>query len=131
VLYSHLGVKLDGIGYQVRVEFVEALVEESGEVAGQLVRFLQAGPQPVGERRDVGHVHVLGQFGFFLHGSFELSVAVLEQPLEYRLLDLLVVLLLEELVFQEGHGAQDKELALFWTHVESCYWTICRVTDRA
>ena len=131
VLDSHLRVELDGFGDEVGVELVEALVEEGGEVARQLVRLLQTRAQAVGEGGDVGHVHVLGELGLVLDGALELGVRVGEQPLEDGLLDLLVVFLLEELVLEERDRPQHEQLAPLRTHVEGGHGAVGGVAHGA
>jgi len=59
VFDTHLRVQLDGFWDQIRVKLVQTLIEESSEVARQLVRLLEARSQPVGQRGDLRNVHVL------------------------------------------------------------------------
>jgi len=117
VLHADRLVELQRVGDQISVVLVQLLVEERGEVFGQLVGLLQAGAQAVGEGGDVGHVVVLAELGLVLDALLEVALVV-EQPPKEGLLDLLVVLLLEELVVEELNRAHDHELALAGTHVE-------------
>ena len=130
MLDADLAVEFDGLRDQVRVEFVHALVKERREVTRQLVGLLETGSEPVGQGRDVGHVHVLRELGLLLDSALELGVVVLQEPLEDGLLDLLVVFLFEELVLKEGHRTHHEELAALRAHVKGGHRPVSRVADR-
>ena len=65
-----------------------------------------------------------------LYMVLKLSIIIAaKEPLEYCLLDLLVVLLFEEVIVEKLNGAKHKELTTAGTDVESANWTICGETD--
>ena len=130
VLHTDSLVELEHFGYEVSVKAVQLLVEESGEVLGQVVRLLETAAQSISESGDVGHVVVLGHLGLVLNSCLQVAF-VLQQPVEDALLDLLVVFLLEELVVQELHRAHDEQLATLERHVEGANRAVRRETNRA
>lgn len=130
MLHANLFVELKGFWDQVCVELVQPLIEERGEVLGQLVRLLEAGSEPIGEGCDVRHVVVLRELRLILDALFQADIVV-KQPPEHRFLDLLVVLFLEEIVAEKLHGTQNEQLSPSWTGVECSYWSICGKTDWA
>lgn len=131
MLDSYLSIELDRLRDKVSVELVKALVEESCEVARQLISLLEAGTQAIGKGSDVRDMHVFRQLCLFLNSSLELGITISQEPLEDGLLYFLVVFLLEELILEESHRAENEKLAALGAHIERCQRSICGVADRA
>lgn len=126
-------VELETLRDQVSVKFVEALIEQSGEVFGQLVRLLQTAAQAISQGRDVRNVVVLLENVFLrlvLESSLQVAF-VIEHPAEDALLDLLVVFLFEKVIMNELHAAHHEQLAALQTHVEGANRSVCGEADRA
>ena len=123
-------VQLKTLWDEVRVELVELLVEKGGEVLWQLVGLLQTASESIGQSGDIRHMVVLSEFWLILDYGFEITL-VIEKPFEETLLDLLVVLLFEEIVVQELHGAHHEQFTAFQGHVESTNGSVSWETNRA
>lgn len=97
-------VKVDRLGHQVCVKFVQILTEKGSEVFRHLVTLLQARAQSVRERCNVRHMVVLIYLDFLIHIAFKLSLPIrAQQPLEDCFLDLLVVLVLKKFICKKLH----------------------------
>lgn len=128
MLHAKTLVEVDRLGDQVGVELVEFLREQSGEVFGNLVRLLQTTAETVSKSSDVGNVVVLANLGLFLHVALELGLPVLaEQPLEYRFLNLLIILTLKILVREKLHRPNHKYFtATLRVLEEATHWSVRR-----
>jgi hypothetical protein len=76
-------------------------------------------------------MYVFRQLRLLLDCSLKFSVSVSEQPLEYRLLDLLVILFLKELILKKRHRAEHKELSTLGAHIECCHRAVSRIAHWA
>jgi hypothetical protein len=55
---------------------------------------------------------------------------IIQQPSEQRLLNFLVVLLLEEIIMDELHRSKDNQFTSFETNIESTYRSMSGETNR-
>ena len=130
VLHAKRLVKLEALRDEVSIELIQALVEQRGEILGQLIRLLQATAQPISEGSDIRHMVILRHLLLALDRLLEVAL-VIQHPAEDSVLDLLVVLLLEEIVVQQVHRSSDEQLTALQAHVEGTNGAICRETDGA
>ena len=118
-------VEVDGIRHEVSVELVEVIIKERCEVLWQILRFLKTRPEPVSKCSDVRNVLVFADFRLFLHKFLELSIVVCtKQPLEHRLLNLLIVFLLKEFIVEKLDRSQDEEFPFLLARVKRTYWSV-------
>ena len=71
---------------------------------------------------------VFTQFRLILNISFQIAF-VLQQPTEYTLLDLLIILLFEKLICEELHRTHDKKFTTSWWYIKRSNRSVCRKTD--
>ena len=130
MLDSERLVELYGLWNEVSVELVEIIIKERREILRQILRFLKAGPESVSECRDIWYVLVLTDLGLFLNVIFELCIIVsIEQPPEYRLLNLLIVFLFEEVIVEKLDRSQYEKFSFLCTRVKRSYWPVCWKAD--
>ena len=67
---------------------------------------------------------------FFFDVSFKLSSVHVKKPSENGFLDLLVIFLLEELILEKLHRAENEKLAIFRTDIKCTNWAVRRKADR-
>ena len=125
MLDSERLVELYGLWNEVGVEFVEIIIKECREILRQILRLLKAGPESVSKCSDIWYVLVLTDLRLFLNVIFELSIIVsIEQPLEYRLLNLLIVFLFEEVIVEKLDRSQYEKFSFLCTRVKRSYWPV-------
>lgn len=124
--------KVDGFRHKVGVEFVQTIVEKSCEVLWQVVGLLKARAETVSKCSDIRNVLVLANLGFVLNVILEFSISFrIQEPLENSFLNLLVILIFKEIVFEKLHRAHHVELSLFSACVNCCNWSIWRERNRS
>ena len=74
---------------------------------------------------------ILANLRLFLDMVFKLCIlALIEKPLEYCLLNLLVIFFLKELIVEKLHGSEHEEFTTTLTRIESTDGSVCWETDR-
>ena len=74
---------------------------------------------------------ILADLRLFLDMVFKLCIsALVEKPLEYCLLNLLVIFFLKELIVEKLHGSEHEEFTTTLTCIESTDGSVCWETDR-
>lgn len=132
MLHAQVLVELNRFGDQISIKLVQLAAEESGKVLGHIITLLEARAETIGQSSDVRHMLLILNLGLILDVLFELSITVsAEQPSENGFLNLLVVLVFEEVVREEFHGAHNEELSTLLALVEGTDGAVWREGNRS
>mmetsp|Transcript_62256 Transcript_62256/g.111264 ORF Transcript_62256/g.111264 Transcript_62256/m.111264 type:complete len:251 (+) Transcript_62256:2-754(+) len=120
MLNAQLIIKFDCLRDEVCVKLKQAIVKELREITRQSLILLQAAPQVHGQALRVRDVVVLAELGLLPVGEAQVAVTHVEQPLQQRLEDILVLLKLKEVIVQHPHRAHDADSARALVAVYNC-----------